>query len=95
MAVRFCLETPFFMSLYYTECLHDNTKSGTRAFKVKIKEGIFTVINYTNKDTEIYWLHGTVLVNPHSDEYKAANKAVSSFLETVSKTTKIQKHDSD
>jgi len=83
------------MSLYYTECLYDNSKLGTTVFKVKIKEGIFTVLNYNNKDTEVYWLHGTVLVNPHSNEYKAANKAVSSFLETISKSTKLQNYDSD
>jgi len=65
------------------ETIHSD--SGIKAFKVRIKEGKFIVVDYKdrfakNPDTEIFWEHGMVQLAPHFSEYKAATKVVTDHL---------------
>lgn len=65
------------------ETIYD--RSQIKAFKVRIKEGKFIVIDYKdrfakNPDTEIFWEHGMVQLAVHLLEYKAANKVITEHL---------------
>lgn len=64
------------------EPLHES--EGVKAYSVKIKEGLFTAVNYAKKgakaDFEIYWARYGTTLNHTSSEYKAAFRAVTSFL---------------
>lgn len=60
-------------------------KAGTKAFKVRIKEGKFIVIDYKDRfsktpDTEIFWESGTWPVQHFTEQYKIANKTVTDYL---------------
>lgn len=65
------------------ECIYNGEK--TKAFRVDLKEGVFLVIDYTDrssskKDTEVYWDRYIQFIPDHHAEYKLADKAVSEFL---------------
>lgn len=70
------------------ECLHESKK--VKAFKVSVKEGVFTVIDYTDRfgakpDTEIYYSRYNDLISPNSKEYKTVNQHVTNFLKSRKK----------
>lgn len=65
------------------ECIY-NGKT-TKAFRVDIKEGVFLVIDYTDRssskrDTEVYWERYTQNIPNHHAEYKLADKVVADYL---------------
>ncbi len=65
---------------------HIHSSKAVNVFKVNIKEGIFTVLDYKDRfgkspDTEIYYSRYTDSVSPNSKEYKAANQVVTNFLQ--------------
>ena len=68
--------------------------SKVRAYKVSIKEGIFTVVDYQdrfskNPDTEIYYTRYNDPVSPNSKEYKAANQVVTNYILSLRKVTDL------
>lgn len=68
--------------------------SKVKAYKVSIKEGTFTVIDYqdrfgSNPDTEIYYTRYNDPVSPNSKEYKAANQVVSNHILSLRKVTDL------
>lgn len=70
------------------ECIYNGKK--TKAFRVDIKEGVFLVIDYTDrfsskKDTEVYWERYTQAIPAHHSEYKLANKVVEDYLKQKQK----------
>jgi len=65
---------------------HIYSSKAVNVFKVNIKEGIFTVLDYKDRfskspDTEIYYSRYTDSVSPNSKEFKAANQVVTNFLQ--------------
>lgn len=65
------------------EVLYSSDK--VKAFKVSIKEGVFTVIDYTDRfsktpDTEVYYQRYNDPVAKHTAEFKAADKYVTEYL---------------
>jgi hypothetical protein len=70
------------------ECVYESKK--VKAYRVDIKEGIFLVIDYTDRsvskrDTEVYWDRYIQVIPDHNNEYKLADKAVTDFLKQKSK----------
>ena len=69
------------------------SSDNVKAFKVSIKEGVFTVIDYADRfsktpDTEVYYQRYNDAVARHTPEYKAADKYVSEYLRRKKTTEK-------
>lgn len=67
------------------ECIHES--KNVKVFKVSAKEGVFTVLDYTDRfgnkpDTEIYYARYNDQISPNSKEYKAVNQHVTNYLKS-------------
>lgn len=66
------------------ELLYESSK--VQAFKVTIREGVFTVIDYTDRkkvlkaDTEVYYARYNDVVKETTSEFKKVNSLVNTYV---------------